>query len=179
MKTKLITLFMLLSVSMYSQFKENRAIYVATGVDIQNAVFGSDPTGDKPAYDGIFKAGIGNRHWDMAITYEIFQKIGYQSLSFQPSYVLLNDNRNRISAGIEVNLIERKNIQEASYYGEPAFIGTGLNLDYRRKINELFDLGVHANLKTRPDIREIYNHDDIQYRPSLYFVVYFNIFRPD
>jgi hypothetical protein len=75
MKTLILTL--LISIGSFAQ------TYVSVGVDLKNAIIGSEPTNNNPAFDGIFRFGmIGSipghdTKIECSVGYESFKRIRF------------------------------------------------------------------------------------------------------
>ena len=84
-------------------------VFISTGLDIRNAVFGSPV--NEPAYDGTFGFGIRKENFQTEVRYETFKAIEYQSIGIAVSYVAVPETyrlRNwRGLLGIEIGMIHR------------------------------------------------------------------------
>jgi len=119
--------------------------FVEVEVDARNAIMGSDK--NSSGFDGILRIGASHGHTRLALFYETFDLIGYESYGIQPSYVLNPGDRLKFLLGTELSMINR------------AKAGSGTTLSYA--INgeteyhfERIYFGLKADLKRRPDITQ-------------------------
>lgn len=66
--------------------REEEYFFVATGLDLRNAVFGG--TVNPASYDGTFSGGYRNGGFGIIATYESFSAIRYESFGISPGWVI-------------------------------------------------------------------------------------------
>ena len=119
--------------------------FVEVGVDARNAIIGSDK--NSSGFDGIFRIGASHGHTRLALFYETFDLIGYESYGIQPSFILNPGDRLQFLTGTEISIINRGK----------AGLGTTISYALNGEIEyhfERFYIGTKADLKRATDIQQ-------------------------
>ena len=170
MKKLLLTILLASKIS-YSQ------TYFSAGFDFRNAVVGSDPTNNKPAFDGLFRFGcIGSvpnhdTKIEVSVGYETFKRIQF--------------DRYLCAVGVNFDLTDKITIipsWEGSIIGRWGQTWQNNNshisvlsgtLAVRYKLNDKFSVESLTGALSRVDLNTRYGGD--QYRINQYFSL---IYRP-
>jgi hypothetical protein len=174
MKTIIITLALLFSITTYSQ---NLKVITSIGIDVRNATLGSEPTNYKSALDiPIYLGLVGERGWGFSLGYESFKKIKYSSfnMKFSKEFKILNDKISMIPS-VELVLIKRildvpcpklvgvvdgieiVDKSQTIYYTDAYFFPTvGANLEINYNLNDNNSIGLRFNELKRNDLNYIY-----------------------
>ena len=119
--------------------------FVELQVDARNAIVGSDK--NSRGFDGIFRIGASHGNTRVAIFYETFDLIGYESYGIQPSYVLNPGDRLQFLIGTEVSIINRIKV------GSGTTVSYAFNGETEYHFERIY-FGLKADLKRRADITQ-------------------------
>lgn len=168
---KLITIVILIvGMTMYSQnynqsySKRDKPNYmfIGLGLDLRNALVGSDPTNNKSALDLNFKVGAIHNKMELLMFYENFDRITFQAYGLNINYVQPIASLTDITIGIEAGSIIRSSNSN--------FLMAGGNLELRHQLND-FTIALQGNARIRPDIW--YKNTSLPIRYSGFIVVYY------
>jgi hypothetical protein len=83
----------LLFILIFSSISTNsQNIYISGGIDVRNAILGSNPTNNKPAIDAIIQFGMIGGKTELVIGYEKFRAICFDKFFFGAGHqFIVND----------------------------------------------------------------------------------------
>lgn len=152
---KLLLILLLFPITMTGQVKKWYNIdydtnyrFVSFSVDPQNAIWGSDK--NSPGLDFVAKIGANHGKVRVAMFYERFELIKYQSYGFQASYVMYPLRNVQALVGSEAGIINRMGPTTITY----AFNG---ELEYHL---ERFFIGWKLDVKRRTDIEQKWGYSN-------------------
>lgn len=134
--------------------------YISAGVDIRNAILGSEPTNFKPAFDGIFRFGfIGSipsheTEIDIAVGYEVFNRIGFDRYFTSVGVHLYPTSKITIVPAYEFSIINRWGGDWGVRSSHLAVLGA--NLGVRYKLSEKTEIEFLTALLDRVDLNTMY-----------------------
>lgn len=153
-KKVIMAILLLLSTSIYSQ------VYVSAGIDVRNAVIGSDPTNNKPAFDGIFQFGMIGGNTEVSIGYERFNKICFDKMFFSIghqfplyAYVSGKEIKTLLITSVEPTLIGRWG---EVWQTKSSHLSVGVSIGLRYQLNDKFDIELNVNALPRTDLSTRY-----------------------
>lgn len=128
-------------------------IYISGGIDVRNAIKGSNPTNNKPAIDAIIQFGMIGKKTELVIGYEKFQTISFDKFFFGLGHQFLVNNEITLIPSIEPSLIGRwgKNWQSVSSH-----LSVGASLAIRYKLSDHLSLELKGNALPRTDLKASY-----------------------
>ncbi len=140
--------------------------FVTAGFDVRNAVEGSKPTNNSPAFDGQLKIGATYHNFEVLVVYENFNKIDFQQFGFAANYITYPLYRIDLAFGAEYQMIMR---------GSHSFLSYGGNLELRYDLSNRWNIGLQGNYKHRPDIEYLYNTGKQEFRFSTFFNIRYKL----
>lgn len=157
MKTLII---LLISVGCYSQ-----NIYISVGTDARNSIVGSNPTNNKPAFDGIYRFGMIGKRIECVINYENFNRIKFDRYYFSVGYYIpITDNFTIIPA-YEVSLINRWGKEWQTTSSHIALLGA--NTGFRYKVSRKISLELLTAILSRVDLNARYGGNTFKISNSI------------
>ena len=140
-------------------------IYVSTGIDIRNAITGSEPTNMQPALDIITKVHLVGKNVECTIQYERFSKIGFDKFAFGVGYQFpLYGNafgktiKTTVIPSFEPTLIGRwKTLNSGDFDSRSSHLSLGGSMTIKWDISERFSFGIVGNMLYRTDLAAKYN----------------------
>jgi len=165
---KLITLLLLTQLS-FGQI--DRYFATSISIDGRNAIFGSQPTENKPELDLQLSAEL---HLGNGLTwgfhYEQFPKIGYSKLSCGAGYVFEPINKIRVHANLETELIFRRGEMVEQYFQHnDTFIGVSVNYKVLYEIVPNLYTGIRIGEQLRGDLKSAGYNDYFKFNGSVVF----------
>lgn len=157
--TALLTISLMVNAQNYSNSWSKRDkinnIFITFGFDARNLVEGSKPTNYDSELDFRIKAGTTVQNLEIAIFYENFKRITYQSYGFNVGYVLpLNLEINALGLSIPLNKTDLyAGIEGGSIIRQSNsnFYNFGFNGEIRQHIGKRFIVSAQYNSIWRPD----------------------------
>lgn len=146
----------------YSKRDKPKYMFIGIGLDMRNAIIGSDPTNNKSALDLNFKAGAIYNKIEISMFYENFNKIIFQAYGVNINYVQPITSLTDIAIGIEGGSIIRSSNSN--------FLMGGGNLEIRHQLKD-FIIALQGNARIRPDIW--YKNTALPIKYSGFVVVYY------
>lgn len=161
---KLITL-LLLTTSIYAQ---DNYISFSAGIDVRNALFGSEPTNNKPALDYQLQFAMVDRNMEVNIGFEAFPRLDFRKYSigagyhFQLyAYAFKRAVKTTFIPSLEPSLIDRYD-----YWGggigtkqKSSHLSLGVNLAFRWDLNDDMAFEYCFNMLPRTDLKAMYGRD--------------------
>jgi len=163
MKTLLLTL--LISTASFAQ------PYFSVGVDCKNAIVGSEPTNNKPAFDGIFRFGmIGsvpahNTKIEVSVGYESFKRIRFDRYIVAVGVNLFPFRKVVIVPSWEGSIIGRWGSEWQGISSHLAVLGGSLGIRY--EITDNINLEFLTAVLDRVDLNTKYGGSNIRISNSL------------
>jgi hypothetical protein len=146
--------------------------FLKIGADVKNGIVGSQPTNDKPAFNGLYKIGfISNENIRLNMTFENFNEIKFTRWGLEAGYVF-ELNKLNIHTTAEISTIERK-LTTSHYYNGIIVLTGGANLELEYDLTDHFSVSLVNQLIYRNDFR-IYNAR-AQFLNSVFLVFSFKI----
>ena len=152
---------MVLSLSAQAQDKDNY-FSLSVGTDIRNAITGSAPTKNVPAWDITLDAHAVTENIDFGIGYEMFPTLSftrkYVALGYHIPicYVANTDIKFSIQPSLEWSNIWRGRIDNEQNT-ERTYSTPSLNINWNWDLSKHFAIQIATNILPRPDLRVIYN----------------------
>jgi hypothetical protein len=156
---KKLIILLLLATSAQSQ------IYVSTGIDVRNAVTGTQPTNMNPALDLLFKVHLVGKNVECTVQYERFNTIGFEKYAFGAGYIFpLYGNiggktiRTLVIPSIEPTLIGRwKTNNSGDFDSKSSHLALGGSMTVKWELSERLAIGIVGNALYRTDLVAKYN----------------------
>jgi hypothetical protein len=158
MKTLILTL--LISIGSFAQ------PYFSVGVDFKNAIVGSDPTNNKPAFDGIFRFGmIGSvpgheTKIECSVGYESFKRIRFDRYIVAVGVNLFPFKKVVIIPSWEGSIIGRWGQEWQTVSSHIALLGANVGIRY--KINYHWSVELNTGVIDRVDLNTRYGGRNIR-----------------
>jgi len=184
---KIVLLGVLISSMCYSQ---DSYLGLIAGFDARNAVVGSKPTGNKPAFDGLIQVAAVSNDIELTMSYESFRRIKYQRIGIGGGYHfdLYADMFNRtikttVIPNVEACIIYRK--QSESFHlsevydpvlddGTRGFVTIVYNATASWNITDKLLVQVTNQFMRREDLVAAFDDKRIKYAAYLKFGWRFN-----
>jgi hypothetical protein len=160
MKKLLITIFLM------SGICSAQNVYFSVSTDIKNSVLGSDPTNNKPSFDGIFQFGmIGSvpNHKtviESTISYEAFNRIRFNRYFFSVGVHLPITENLTVIPSYETSLIGRWGQEWQNVSSHIALLGG--NIGVRYKINYHWSVELNTGVLDRVYLNTRYGGRNIR-----------------
>ena len=146
--------------------------FIKIGSDVKNGIVGSQPTNDKPAFNGMYKIGfISSENIRLNITFENFNKIKFTRWGLEAGYVF-ELNKFNIHTTLEISTIERK-LTTSHYYNGIIVLTGGANLEMEYNMTDHFSVSLVNQVLYRNDFK-IYNTKE-KFVNSVFLVFSFKI----
>ena len=145
--------------------------YLSVGADIRNGIIGSEPTNNKPAFDGIFRFGmIGSvpnhdTKIEVSIGYETFKRIKFDRYILAVGVNLYPFRKVVIVPSWEGSIIGRWGSNWGGASSHLAVLGGSLGVRY--EVTEKFNLEFLTALLDRVDLNTKYGGSNIKISNSL------------
>lgn len=164
---KKLLILLLLTTASYSQ-----NIYISAGIDVRNAIVGSEATDSKPALDYIVRFGmVGTvpHHittLEAQVGYERFERLDYSRFFFGLGVQLYPFKNITVIPAIEPSLIDRWDNWGGGLGEEKlksSHLTVGLSLAVRYEVSYHISLEVQSCLLPRTDVYTMYRsmHNDV------------------
>lgn len=164
-KIVLILVLILVTCNSNSQTEKDNYISFSGGLDVRNAIIGTDPTNNKSAIDYFLQFSIVHRNIETSVGYENFTKIRFDRYFIGIGYhfpLYLSAWQKNIKTtfipSIEPSLVNRWGTwQEGLNFKEPSsYFSVGGNLAFRWDINDEFAFEYSFNALPRTDLKTKY-----------------------
>lgn len=147
--------------------------YISVGADIKNAIVGSQPTNNKPSFNGIFRFGmIGSlgktEGIEVTIGYETFKKISYDRYFFTVGKNINITDDFTIVPAYELSLINRWGVNWGVKSSHLAFLGA--NIGFRYKLSEKLKIELLTAILDRVDLNTMYGGRNIKISNALVLI---------
>jgi hypothetical protein len=136
MRKLLLFLILNLTLSTYAQHQ------FSVGLDVKNAIVGSDPTDNEPATDLTIQYKVRQKHIEVGLSYERFNAIEYQDYTVFLGYCVGEKNVFYTNIGFG-QIVRKSNIGTLNYeinVGFDKYIYKNIGLSYELNINRRMDL---------------------------------------
>jgi hypothetical protein len=138
-------------------------VYFASGIDLRNAIIGSDPTNNKPElnYSLEFKM-VGNNNFEAGIGFEQFNIIDFNRMYFTAGY-RFEIGEFTIIPTIEPTIINRYGNWGGGidYDMKQSFMTIGIGSALEYSFNDAFGVQLYFSALPRPDIKMMYEDNKI------------------
>lgn len=159
---KKLIIILLLTTSIYAQ---DNYISFSAGIDVRNAIFGSEPTKDKPSLDYQLQFAMVDRNMEVNVGYEAFPRLDFRKYSigvgyhFQLyGYAFKRAVKTTFIPSLEPSLIDRYD-----YWGggigtkqKSSHLSLGVNLAFRWDFNDDIAVEYCFNMLPRTDLKAMY-----------------------
>lgn len=158
---KLTLLLLLTAITVNAQDKDNY-ISFSTGIDLKNAIVGSDPTQGKPAADLIVQFTMVSQNIEVGIGAEIYPRLDYKRYFFGvgyhfPLYAYIDGNELKTTfiPTIEPCMIDRSATWGGAFSdnNNSSHLSISLNLGFQWEVNDYIDIGYSVNFLPRTDLK--------------------------
>ena len=166
MKTLILTL--LISIGSFSQ------TYFSVGVDFKNAIVGSEPTNNKPAFDGVFRFGmIGSvpnhdTKLEVSVGHESFKRIRFDRYIVAVGVNLYPFKKVVIVPSWEGSIIGRWGAEWQGISSHLAVLGGSLGIRY--EITDNINLEFLTAVLDRVDLNTKYGGSNIRVSNSIILI---------
>lgn len=145
--------FILLATLVFGMNVFAQEAFVGVAVDVRNAAIGSEPTGNQPAFDGLFKVGmVGAKNFELQAQYETFKEIGFTKEAVGFGYKIPLSEELSVTPLVEPTLIHRKwKESDNAGYDKTNHLGAGFSLSTRYKLGDRLGVEIHTNYLFRGD----------------------------
>jgi hypothetical protein len=157
-------LLLLFTVVSYGQ--KQPYVYFSFSTDVKNAIFGSEPTKNKPELNYIAQfTMVGNNYIEIGIGYEEFKTINYSRYFISCGYQFQITDKVKLIPSIEPSIINRwGNWGNGIDYNQKAsFLSLSGSINLQHKLNDEFSIGLNFNSSLRPDTKAMYNTNNLVY----------------
>jgi len=164
MKTLILTI-LLMSTICYSQ------TYLSVGADIRNGILGSEPTNNKPAFDGIFRFGMvgsipgHSTTIECSVGYESFKRIQFDRYIVAVGVHLFPIKNVVIVPSWEGSIIGRWGQTWQNRNSHLAILGGSLGIRY--KISDTFTAEFLTAVLDRVDLNTRYGGSNVRLSNSV------------
>lgn len=138
-------------------------VYFSTGLDLNNAITGSEATNNKASYNGIYTFGMVDRKgYEVGIIYEHFEKLDFNRFSFFVGKSISITEKIAVIPTLEPTLINRSDDWGGGlgYKDNPSsHLTLGFSLPIRYDLNDTFAVELYSNYMYRTDIVAKYGTD--------------------
>lgn len=158
----ILSILMLCSASLVSA----QYVSLGAGVDVRNAIIGSEPTQNQPAFNGLLQFSmVGEEGIKVDITYEKMPKIDFErySIGFGFIFPLYAHIRNKQIVTNFIPSLSPTIISRKGYWGggisketNSAHITLGLNLSLNWRLSDSFAVEYTLNMLPRTDLSAMY-----------------------
>jgi len=132
-----------------------QSINFSAGIDVRNAIIGSEPTNDNPELDLLLSCRmVSNKDVVISIQYETFKAISFTKYSFTLGYQFNPLNKINFTPNLEFGVISRKDFSD--FKGEGSFFTVGCNFILEYDLSDSFNFGVNTNISHRTDLDYMY-----------------------
>lgn len=173
MKIRLLLLLLLTS-PLYAQH-----IYFASGLDVRNAIIGSNFTNNNPELNLLLKFGmVSNNNIEITISYETFNVIDYTKFTFGIGYHIPLTHNLKLIPTVEYGLITRTDNWGGgiSYKTDnSAHLAPSISIPLRYDINDNFAVELQGNLTQRTDLNTMYGGNNYIYSNYLNIIYKLNL----
>ena len=153
-------IILLISVGCYSQ-----NIYISVGADVKNGIVGSNPTNNKPAFDGIYRFGMIGKRIECVINYENFNRIKFDRYYFSVGYHIPITDDFTIIPAYEASLINRWGNEWQTTSSHLAFLGA--NIAFRYNVSGKISLESMTAILNRVDLNARYGGNKFKISNSI------------
>lgn len=142
---------------------QSQNVYFSTGLDLKNAITGSEATNNKPSYNGIYTFGmVDSKGFEVSITYEQFKRLDFNRFSFGVGKSIALAKDIDLIPTLEPTLINRSDDWGGGlgYKDNPSsHLTLGVSLPIRYDLNDNFAVELYSNYMYRTDIATKYGTD--------------------
>jgi hypothetical protein len=168
MKVRNISALLFLTALSYGQ-----NVQVSAGVDIRNAITGSDATKGKSELDMMYQfAMVSNKGVEVGILYEEFKAISFERYGVQLGYQINVLDRVKIVPAINYNIIGRYG---GNWGNASSHLAFGANIGLRYSISDSFDIEYNGELLNRVDLNTKYGGNNNIYSGQLKVIYKINL----
>lgn len=161
----------------------NAQVFISTGVDIRNALVGSKPTKNNPELDFYIQLHLVDRHVDVSVGYEIFNKIGFEKYNagigyIFPLYCYIGDRqiKTTLLVSVEPTIIGRWKTNTNNDWGNTSsHLTIGASTALKWDISDRLSIGVTSNLLPRTDLNTKYPNEPKHIVYSNYLTFYYKL----
>lgn len=160
-----LLLALLFTSSIYAQ-KDNYMSF-STGLDIRNAIVGSNPTNNKPALDYQFQFAMVDRNFEVNVGYECFPRLNFDKYSIGIGYhlplygnIFGKEIKTTMIPSLEPSLIGRWGTWGGgiSHSQVSSHLALGVNLAFRWDLSDVWAVEYCFNSLTRTDLAAMYGN---------------------
>lgn len=155
---KTLILILITSIS-YSQ------TYLSIGADIRNGIVGSEPTDNKPAFDGIYRFGMIGQGVECVVNYENFNRIKFDRYYFSVGYHIPITDEFTVIPAYEISLINRFGKEWKTTSSHLAVLGA--NIGFRYKVSDRISLEILTAILNRVDLNTKYGGNTFKISNSI------------
>ncbi|RTY84646.1 hypothetical protein EKM05_14180 [Flavobacterium sp. GSP27] len=175
-KTVIILAVILATCNSYSQTEKDNYISFSGGLDLRNAIIGSDPTNDKSAINYNLQFSMVDRNVEVSVGYESFNKIQFDKYFIGLGYhfplylyAFQRSIKTTFIPSIEPTLINRWGTWGGGIsFNEPSsHLSIGTNLSFRWDVNDKFAFEYSLNALPRTDLKAKYGDLSAKNRLSI------------
>lgn len=148
MKTKLTLTALIFTMWMNAQY-----VYVSSGADIRNGIFGSNATDKKPEFDLMFKFGMVGNNIEVVTGYEEFSRLDFKKYFLGVGYQIELNKSFMVIPMIEPTLIDRQGDWGGGLSGnnKSGHLSIGFSIPVRYAISDKISLEIQPNALLRTD----------------------------
>jgi hypothetical protein len=164
---KLITLLL---IPLFASGQSKPYVSFSVGVDVRNALIGSQPTNNKPEVDYLIGFNmISYNRFDVGIFYENFNRIKFTRYGASVGYQLPITEKLTLTPAVEFSLINRGEV-EREFEGNGGFISYGVNCKLQYPILNNLDVSLKGNFIKRNDLSYLYGGTNLLFSGYFEFV---------